>query len=41
MIVPIRGLVGWNIKLRLIFGGMIRDSERDGSKEFRNVQRTI
>jgi len=37
MIVPIRGFVGSNIKLGLISGGMRRDSERNGSKEFRNV----
>jgi len=37
MIVRIKGLVGRNIKLGLISGGMRRDSERNGCKEFRNV----
>jgi len=37
MIVPIRGLVRWYIKLGLVSGGMRRDSEKNGSKEFINV----
>jgi len=40
VIVPIGGLVSWNIKLGLVSGRMRRNSERKGSKEIRNVQRT-